>query len=87
MQQIIKSKLKKYNIMKRQPHIIQQHRGKLWDRSKAIMVQPNKERSIIMENKKKDEIEIKREWIIEAVRKAEPGDILILERVILVLTK
>ena len=40
-----------------------------------------------MENKEKDEIEIKREWIIEAVRTAEPGDILILERVIMVLTK
>lgn len=40
-----------------------------------------------MEEPKKDEIEIKREWIIEAVRTAEPGDILILERVILILTK
>lgn len=45
------------------------------------------ERRKNMEEPKKDEIEIKREWIIEAVRTAEPGDILILERVILILTK
>lgn len=40
-----------------------------------------------MEERKKDEIEIKREWIIETVRTAEPGDILILERVVMVLIK